>query len=203
YVANAATLVVINGGALATSTLTVQTIDTNGNQILGYYTVLFESGQPVIAGFSPMTFALYNGESYEIQVQNYGSYVFDHWSDDSSTNQTRTVSISSDTTLTAVYRNVNSPPPWTNSLLKVSTELANGTQVDGLYTATFQNGIQLQYGFSAYSFIVNNGQTYQVAVADYGNYHFSHWSDGTTNRFISVTTGGNSITNLVAVYTYG
>ncbi|MDG6996406.1 MAG: YncE family protein, partial [Nitrososphaerota archaeon] len=176
YIANAATLVVINGGAPVTSTLTVQTIDTNGDQIPGYYTVLFESGQPVTTGFSPMTFVLNNGESYAVQVQNYGNYVFDYWSDNGSTNQTRTISIASDTTLTAVYRNVNSPPPSTNSLIKVSTELANGTEVDGLYTATFQNGIQLQYGFSTYSFIVNNGQTYQVAVADYGNYHFSHWS---------------------------
>lgn len=201
YIANSSSLVVINGAVAATSRLTIQTVDTNGNEIPGYYTVLFQGGNVISTGFSPIAFTLTNGGQYAVQVQNYGAYVFDHWTD-GSTSQTRTVSITSDTTLVAVYRNLNAPPPTTQSQIKVTTELADGTQVAGLYTAIFQNGNQIQSGFSPYSFIVSNGETFQVAVADYGSYHFSHWSNGSTNRFISVTTGSNTVTDLVAVYSY-
>ena len=202
YIANSSSLTVVQGNALTTSALTVRTIDTNGNSLPGLYTVLFQKGQVVTNGFSPITFILNSGETYVVQVQNYGAYVFDHWNDTGSRNQTRTISIFSDTVLTAVYRSINAFPPPSKSQVKVTTELVNGTEVDGLYTAIFQNGIVLQDGFSPYSFVVNSGQTYQAAVADYGGYHFSHWSDGSTNRFITVTTGSGTATDLVAIYTY-
>jgi len=70
----------------------------------------------------------------------------------------------------------------------------------GFYTTLWQNGAQIQQGFSSVTFSVSNGQTYQVAVADYGNYTFNHWSDGTTARLHNVTTGTGTTTSLTAVY---
>ena len=92
-----------------------------------------------------------------------------------------------------------------NSTINVTTILDNGTEITGMYTTLWQNGTQqLQSAFSPANFtIINNtGQTYQVAVGDFGSYHFDHWSDGITNRFHDITIGNNEmVTNFTAVYT--
>jgi len=86
-----------------TSKLTVTTQNTNGQTITGYYTVLYQGGSIVATGFSPVVFPLNNGETYTVQVQDYGSCHFDHWADTGSTSASRIISISSDTQITAVY----------------------------------------------------------------------------------------------------
>jgi hypothetical protein len=83
----------------------------------------------------------------------------------------------------------------------VSTVNSGGSPINGYYTTLWQNGAQLKYCFSPCSFTVNSGQTYQVAVADYGGETFNHWSDGTTTRFHTVVVGSTSSTiSLTAVY---
>jgi hypothetical protein len=184
-----------------TSQLIVNTVTMNGSTIKGYFNVFYGSGQRVANGFTPATFTLNDGENYTLQLQNYGSYVFDHWADTGSLNQTRIISISQNTAITAVYRNIFSPPPANHSEILVTTEFANGSLITGLYITIFQNGSQIQSGFSTYSFIVDNNEAYQINVADYGNYTFSHWSDGSTDRLASVTTGNDTTSDLVVVYT--
>jgi hypothetical protein len=76
---------------------------------------------------------------------------------------------------------------------------SNGNELGGFYV-TLWCGAELEGCYSQCSFTVNNVQTYQVAVADYGIYAFDHWSDGTTSRYHDVTTGNNTTTDLVAVY---
>jgi hypothetical protein len=74
-----------------------------------------------------------------------------------------------------------------------------GSQFNGIYTTLWQNGVQVQSCFSPCSFSLNLGQSYQVAVADYGQYVFGQWSDGTTSRFHAVS-GSGTATSLVALY---
>ena len=59
--------------------LTVSAQDTTGQSITGYYTVLFQNGGVVGTGFSPATFTLDSGQTYTVQMDNYGSCQFDHW----------------------------------------------------------------------------------------------------------------------------
>ena len=57
--------------------------------------------------------------------------------------------------------------------------------------------------FSPCTFFVTNGQEYQVAVADYGNAYFAHWSDGPLDiaRFHDLTVPTTTTTiSLTAVY---
>jgi hypothetical protein len=58
----------------------------------------------VDTGFTPAQFDLATGQQYVVTVSNYGQWVFDHWADNGSTSQSRTVSITSNTQLVAVYR---------------------------------------------------------------------------------------------------
>ena len=84
-----------------TSQLTITSQNTSGATITGYYTVLNYSGSVQQTGFT-LTFTVSNGESYSVQVDNYGSCSFVHWADTGSQVSSRVVNISSDTTYAAV-----------------------------------------------------------------------------------------------------
>jgi hypothetical protein len=90
----------------------------------------------------------------------------------------------------------------TTSTINVGTSNSTGASINGYYATLWQSGVQLQSCFSPCSFTVNNGQTYQVAVSDYGGESFSYWGDGTTTRFHTVNVPGTSTTiSLTAIYT--
>jgi hypothetical protein len=90
----------------------------------------------------------------------------------------------------------------TISVINVSTVNSTAKPITGYYTTLWQNGKHLASCFSPCSFAVNNGQTYQVAVSDYGSEHFTHWQDGSTNSFYTVNVPSASTTiPLTAAYT--
>jgi hypothetical protein len=88
-----------------TSELTIRSENMSGGTLNGFWTTLSQGGSTVGTGFTPATFTVNSGQQYTATVSNYGVWRFDHWEDNGSTNQSRVVSITSDTTLTAVYRN--------------------------------------------------------------------------------------------------
>lgn len=90
--------------AIGTSHLKVKSVDNFGNPIYGYYTVLSSGGHTISTGFTTARFNLDSGMSYVVEVEDYGDYVFDHWKGSGSTFRAQGISITSDTTMTAVYR---------------------------------------------------------------------------------------------------
>src|SRR5581483_6640315 len=183
--------------------LTVVTQDSGGAQINGYYATLSQNGNVVSTGFSPATFTLTGGQAYVVSVSDYGSYVFDHWKDTNSKTRDRSIPISSNTQIVAVYRNVNdptpSPSPSGQSSLAVRSEDAADTQINGYYTTLSQNGAVVKSGFTVATFTLNNDQTYTVSVSDYGQYVFDHWKDtGSKTRDRSISISSN--TQITAVY---
>jgi glucose/arabinose dehydrogenase len=121
---------------LKSATLTVGSQDSNGNALAGYWTVLRNSAGAVLeTGFSPITFTLNSGQEYSVAVGDYGDQVFDHWLNDDSTARRKTVSISGDTQLTAVYKQMNSgggtTPPQDNIPPIITASPTGGT-----YSAT-------------------------------------------------------------------
>ena len=89
----------------STSALTIRSQNMSGGTLTGFWTTLAQNGQTLGTGFTPVTFTLSSGQQYTTTVSGYGLWRFDHWLDNGSTNPSRVVSIASDTTLTAVYRN--------------------------------------------------------------------------------------------------
>ena len=188
---------------VGTSLLTVDTVDQSGNAITGYYTVLDQNGGPVGTGFSPAAFTVSSGVSYAVGVQDYGSCHFDHWTDTGSTDRQRTFTASSGAqTMTAMYDcGTTTTTSGGTSTITVSGVSSSGSTMTGYYATLWQNGAMVQSCFTSCSFTVSNGQTYQVAVADYGNEAFSHWSDGTLARFHTVVVPGSATAvSLTAVY---
>src|SRR2546428_22535 len=89
---------------IVTSTLTVTTQDISGNTLAGLYITLKQSGTTVATGFSPVTFTLNNGVQYTVTAAGYKTHVFDHWLDTGSTSSSRTITINTNSQITAVYR---------------------------------------------------------------------------------------------------
>src|SRR2546427_1094768 len=199
---NSDIVTVIYGGPPTTSRITVATQDSGGASIAGLYlSVLNQGGKAVASGFSTASFRVNNSQPYTVVVQDYGNYIFNHWLDTGSTNRYRSITITSNTTIIAVYTNTNSPPPGYSSI-SVKTANSAGAPLNGYLTTLSQNGTVISQYFSPSTFTVANGQTYQVSVADYQGETFSHWSDGTTSRVHTVIIGGTSTSvSLTAVYT--
>jgi hypothetical protein len=85
--------------------VTINSVDSGNNPISGYYTILYQNGVAVNTGFTPATFQTTAGQQYTVEVQDYGNYYFNHWSD-GTTNRLHDVTTGTGTTtsLTAVYK---------------------------------------------------------------------------------------------------
>lgn len=185
-----------------TSTLTVNTVNAAGSPINGYYTVLSQNGATVKTAFSPASFTLNSGQTYQVSVADYGQYFFDHWSD-GSTNREKTVIGGQTTTLTAYYRTTASPPasePKEATLTVKSVDL-NGKSITGLWTVIKKDGKTVKTGYTPLTYTAQAGSTYEVLVANYQNYVFDHWETGSKSSTRQVTV--NADTLLTAYYNTG
>jgi len=194
-----------------TSTLTVTSEDTSGSTITGYYTVLFNSGGNIVdTGFTPVSFTVTVGQTYTVLVDDYGTFQFVRWSDGGTDRYRDTGMITTDQAITAVYADITAIPAG-DSQISVGTGDSFG-EISGYYTTLWQNCqdqtqwqncVMVDECFSPCTFFVTNGQEYQVAVADYGNAYFAHWSDGPLDiaRFHDLTVPTTTTTiSLTAVY---
>ncbi|WP_415280979.1 spherulation-specific family 4 protein [Candidatus Nitrososphaera sp. FF02] len=96
----------------STHNLTVNSAELDGDPLPGYYTTIRAGTTTVRTGFTSLTFAGNHGTSYVVSVSDYGSFVFDHWENNSIT-RARTLMLNSDIAITAFYRDtsVQLPPP--------------------------------------------------------------------------------------------
>src|SRR2546428_8652743 len=87
------------------TTLTVNTQDSNGNPINGMRVWLETySGDVITQAFTPHTFTIKTDTPYKVVMANFRSNVFDHWQDQANnTDRHRIISVTSDTTLNGVY----------------------------------------------------------------------------------------------------
>lgn len=91
-----------NTGSKTTSKVVVISEYEDGISTSGYSTTLSQGGTTINSGFTHVDFQVNNGENYVVTVSN-GGGAFVRW-DDGSTNTSRTLNISEDTAITAIYR---------------------------------------------------------------------------------------------------
>ena len=143
-----------------TSQLTVNSQDSNGNPLPGFYTTLHSDGSKIGSGYTPHVYTISNGQSYTIQVDTqYEQYTFDHWKDTGSTSYSRTISTSSDKTITAVY---NTPPQAPTGL---GTVVISSSQINLSWTAPTDNGGSAISGYKI-GRSTDNGSTWTTLVAN-------------------------------------
>ena len=129
-VTSTATTATTSGG---TSKLTVSTQDLNGTPLTGYYSEVFLNGKKLARGYTPATYTLNNGVTYIVEVDGYGSCPFDYWLDTGSTNNQRSITPTSDTSLTAV---LNCGTPITTSTTSTTTATTTFTTTISTSTST-------------------------------------------------------------------
>jgi hypothetical protein len=163
-----------------TSTLTINTQALNGTKITGFYSELYNSAGKVAAkGYSPKTYTLTDGATYTVEVDGYGSCNFDHWADTGSTSYLRTISISSDTQIAAVYNCGGSTGSGSASVTVSSVDNDNNV-LTGYYVQILDpsgNVVATGYTPQTFSDLVA-GASYSVQVDGYQSCSFSHWSNG-------------------------
>lgn len=115
-------------------TLTINTQDINGNAISGFNATFSQNGNMVASGSTPTTFTLTNNQNYELSVNYISNYVFDHWEDTGSTSATRDISITSDTTIIAVYKTMLQPPTG------LTATAVSSSQINLSWSAPTNNG---------------------------------------------------------------
>jgi hypothetical protein len=185
-----------------TSTLTVNTVNAAGSSINGYYTSLSQNGALIKSAFSPASFTLNSGQTYQVSVSDYGSYAFDHWSD-GSTGRQKTVTGGQAATLTAYYKSsapAPAPEPEDAALTVKSVELS-GKAITGLWTTIKKDGATVKTGYTPLTFTAQVGSTYEVSVGNYQSYAFDHWESGSKSSARQVTV--NADTALTAYYSAG
>jgi hypothetical protein len=131
----------------ANSTLTIKTQETNGSAISGFDAILNQSGSTVASAPTTARFRVSDGENYTVQVNGNGSCSFDRWADNGDTTSVRTVSISKDTTLTAVIKcaadtTTSLTTSKTSTTTSVSSSIENATSLNkssATTTFTFSN----------------------------------------------------------------
>jgi hypothetical protein len=178
--------------------LTVNSVDLSGDPVNGMWTVIRSSDGTILeTGFTPLTFPGTSGTDYKVSIANYDGKIFQRWEDDS-TSRMRTVSLTSDTALTATYD--------TGDVLRGFTSLT--------YTGTAEqpdltvNALSL-YGSKTLRMwtIIDPqstdelGTTYKVYVHNYQDRIFDQWEDGSTDRIRTLTISDDTI--ITAYYKIG
>jgi hypothetical protein len=201
-----------SGGA---STLTVKSVNSLGNPISGYYTALYtSSGSKVSSGYTTSSYNVNDGASYQIQAVSYDACTFSHWSGGAisgSTSDPAPISISSDSTVTAVYAGSNcgaqtssggrtSSGGGGSATITVKSVLQNSALFKGIYVKiTSSSGNVVDSGFTPLTFKGVLGDSYTVHAGNWGSYVFTNWEgSGSTNPSATITLSQNAV--LTAVY---
>jgi YVTN family beta-propeller protein len=164
YVANNEdqTISVIDGSSSpsgTTSQLKVNSMDSYG-PLWGVQTEMYaENGTQIGAGNTPYTFTLNDNQTYTVHVENHYNYVFDHWYDTGSTNSNRTVSISSDDAIMAVYKTFPQPPR------NLSATAVSLSQINISWTVPISNGGSPIIGYKIER-STNGSSTWSTIISD-------------------------------------
>jgi hypothetical protein len=197
------------------SQLTVTSQNSAGATITGFWTVLYDhTGAVSASGYTPITYSLSDGQAYSVEADSYGSCTFSHWQDNGSTADPRSISISSNTNLVAIYDCGTSTTTSTTTTttttttsttkqspisIKVRSSLA-GSLFTGMYvTIQSSSGALLASGYTTFTFRGVSGTTYVVCADNYLTTVFAHWSNGNTNSCQTVTP--TSSLTMTAYYT--
>ncbi len=180
----------------STASVSVGSVTLGGASLAGLWTTWSQGGRIVSSGFTPTTFVGAIGGTYTVAVSNYGSDVFCHWQDGTTT-PSKSLSLQGNVVLTAYYSTTGSCPAATFPVT-INSESTTGLSVSGLYTLVTHNGVTIATGFTPLTFTASASNTYTITVSNYGIYTFSHWSNGSTSPSITVTP--SQPTTLVAYY---
>ncbi|HKT22256.1 MAG TPA: spherulation-specific family 4 protein, partial [Nitrososphaerales archaeon] len=159
------------GVASTTDMVTVDSIDTGGSPLPGFWTTVASNGVSIASGNTPLTFSAVSGQTYQVTSSNSGFAVLTKWSTGATTS-----TISLDTQQNIVIAAIYSLGPTVK--VTVETVAANGSAISGLWTTINQEASVIASGYTPATFSVVPGIQYNVTVANFANLVFDHWGTG-------------------------
>lgn len=117
------------------ASISVNSADLSGNAFTGMWTTFSQNGAVLASGYTTDSFVGTTGNTYVVDVANYGSYVFCHWQD-GSTNAAETVALSGNVALTAYYSTTGSCPPATTTTTTSTTSTTSAASTSSTTTST-------------------------------------------------------------------
>jgi hypothetical protein len=203
---------VYNCGGAPSGTSTVNVLTVLGDlyppvrMITGYYTTLWQNGTQLESCFSPCTFTVNKGGTYQVAVADYNGDRFSGWNDTRGMNRFYSVTIPTNSTAANINLYANYGP-----YILVQSVDQNGNPITGYFVGYYMCYLGQCYnpsgplsppsetGFTPATFQLFNratagckqfGETCAygeyISVADYGACTFSHWQDNnSTDRMRS------------------
>lgn len=175
----------------------VMTTDESGNELTGMWiSIRSGDGEYFGSGYSPLVFPGTAGETYMVTVSDYDGITFDRWEDSSSTDRTRTITLSTDSSSTQIIAQYDTgmsmrgvtPLTYADSGPSLTVEAIHEGQMLNIWTI-----IDLQPGNN------DSQATYTIHAGNYQNHIFDRWSDGNTDRTRTLTIDED--TTITAHYT--
>jgi Tol biopolymer transport system component len=173
----------------ATKQLTINSIDKSGNALNGMWaTIRTPDGTMLKSGFTPLTFIGNPGIEYKVSVANYDGKTFEHWQDDESTSKSRVITLTSDTTLTAIYNSAGTVRGFT------SLDVSSGRHVLTVNAVSLDDGRTLHMWTVVTSFhstYEGGPERHIVYMHNYKDIVFDHWEDGSTDSIRTLDLNGS------------
>jgi DNA-binding beta-propeller fold protein YncE len=177
--------------------LAVNSVDLSGKPVNGMWTVIRSmDGSVLKTGFTPLAFEVISGTDYKVSVANYDGKVFQQW-DDGSTSKVRTVSLTSDATLTATYDTGDTLRGFTSLTYTGAEErpdlTVNAVSLDGKTLG--------MWAIIDPQSTDESGTTFKVYVHNYQDRIFDRWEDGSSGKVRTLTISED--TTITAHYNTG
>jgi hypothetical protein len=178
----------------STSQLTV-TCEQPPYTTCNFFSRLYLDGHRVAKGFTPITFTLESGVTYFVEVEDYYPCSFQYWQDTGSTTNNRSISITSDTLIHAIYSCTTD--------LTVQSFDQYGNAITGYFVTLYDQGLNvLATGYTTVTFPgLTTGQAY-ILQAD-RRYHecvFSYWMETGGTKYQMDFTAMDATETFTAVY---
>jgi hypothetical protein len=196
------------GNIIHEKTLKVKAVDKSGaGQIRGVWTTIkTPEGVTLGSGFTPLTFVGREGTKYVVTVSNFEAKAFQQWRDDGSKSKQRTIILSNDTELAALYDTGNSftgftPLTFTRTKAGGPELTVKALALDGNKELHMWAIIVPQPQSASSKNNSNNSTTYKLYASNFYGYVFDHWNDGDRDRVHDVTV--NKSMTMIAYYKLG
>jgi len=160
--------------------LTINSANMTSFPQIGLYVTILDANSTLIDfGWTPHAFTATEGLTYIVSAHDFEDLIFDHW-ESGSIQRERTITLTSDTEITAYYRSSSVPPPSTFNLSVRSEDLI-GNEIVGHATSIESLGTVVQTGFTPLTYLGQPNLIYTVTIEDFNGFIFDHWEDNSTD----------------------
>ncbi len=179
----------------APSNLSVLSINTTGQNLNGYYTLLGTSNAPMQTAFTPTLFSLTPTQTYTLTMDNFGSCTFQGF-ENGQPNGATIYPTGGPMQMVAIYNCLT-----TTVTIQAVDQLGN--PISGYFVTLSQNGNIYAASFTPTTITVFTNQAYAIQAESFGSCTFVNWQGSAAGDTIATFTASGQGQTYTAVYDCG